>query len=164
MLWPKMEDGRIVLDMGGPSVNHLFYFAGGGILAAILRAFLFGLERRAEPPVVVPVASPYPEEIYAAGIVEGVQGGGGNIKVYPEVSGVVSRVLVHEGDTVHAGELLLQIDDSVQRATTGQLHAQMLAAEVTLEELKTEPRQETLAVAKAQVDQEQANLNAAQNQ
>ncbi|VVE65152.1 secretion protein HlyD family protein [Pandoraea anapnoica] len=147
-------------------MNHrwLFYLSGVGILAALLGAFVFGLERQPEPPAFDPVASPYPSAIYATGIVESEQGGGANINVYPEVSGVVSQVLVHEGQTVHAGDVLLRIDDSVQRATAGQLHAQMLAAGVVLEELKAQPRLETLAVAKAQVDQAQANLKAAQDQ
>lgn len=142
----------------------IFLVSGAGILAAVLGAYVFSIERKPEAPVFTPVSNPYPAAIYATGIVESEQGGGANINMYPEVSGVITQVLVHEGDTVHAGATLLRIDDSVQRATTEQLHAQMLAAGVVLDQLRAEPRKETLAVAKAQVDQASANLTAAKDQ
>lgn len=142
----------------------LFGASAAGIMAALLGAYLFSLGRKPEPPAFVPVGNPYPAAIYATGIVESDQAGGANINMYPEVSGVVTQVLTHEGDKVRAGDALLRIEDSVQRATTAQLHAQMLAAGVVLDELKAEPRMETLAVAKAQVDQAQANMKAARDQ
>ena len=39
-----------------------------------------------------------------------------NINIYPEVSGPITKVLVHEGQQVSAGTVLFTIEDSVQRA------------------------------------------------
>lgn len=142
----------------------LFGLAIAGILAGLLGAYLFGVERKPSPPVFTPVGNPFPAAIYANGIVESEQGGGANVNIFPEVSGTVSQVLVREGATVAAGTPLLKIDDAVQRATAAQLEAQMKAALTLLQELKAQPRKETLAVAKAQVDQAQANLKAARDQ
>ena len=51
---------------------------------------------------------------------ESNQASGQNINVYPEVSGTVKEILVKEGQDVHKEEdLLLQIDESIQRATVG---------------------------------------------
>jgi HlyD family secretion protein len=52
----------------------------------------------------------------------------------------------------------VQLDDSVQRATAQQLRAQAAAAQAALDELKAQPRPETLAVAQAQVDASKAQL------
>jgi HlyD family secretion protein len=73
-------------------------------------------------------------------------------------------VLVSEGQTVSAGTPLLTIDDSVQRANTEQLRRQSEGALELLRELKAEPRKETLAIAKAQVDQAESNLQATRDQ
>ena len=95
-----------------------------------------------------PVGSPYPTAIYANGIIESDQASGSNINVYPEVSGPITQVLVQEGQPVPAGATLLTIDDSVQPATTEQLRAQAEAALALLNELKAQPRKETLEIAK----------------
>jgi HlyD family secretion protein len=53
---------------------------------------------------------------------------------------------------------------SVQRASTEQLRLQSDAALDLLRELKAQPRKETLAIAKAQVDQAESNLKAVRDQ
>jgi HlyD family secretion protein len=135
-----------------------------GILAGLAGAYVFGMQRKAEPPVFTPVSNAYATAIYADGIVESEQVGGQNVNIYPEVPGPITEVLVHEGQHVTAGTPLLKIDDSVQIATTEQLRAQAEAARVAWQELGAQPRKETLAVTKAQVDQAQANLKAARDQ
>ena len=142
----------------------IFALAIFGILVALAGAYIFGMQRKVEPPVFTPVSNPYATAIYADGIVESEQVGGQNVNIYPEVSGPITQVLVHEGQQVEAGTPLLKIDDSVQAATTEQLRAQSEAAWVALQELKAQPRKETLAVTKAQVDQAQSNLKAARDQ
>ncbi len=89
--------------------------------------------------------------IYAEGIVESVQSSGENINVYPEVPGTVKQILVSEGQEVKKGAPLLLIDPSIQRATTKQLKSSAEAAHAMLEELRAEPRKETLDVNEAQV-------------
>jgi HlyD family secretion protein len=148
-----------------PDVRNkiLFSLSILGILAGLVGAYLFGRERKAQPPVFQPVSSPYESAIYANGIVESEQASGENINLFPEVSGPITRVLVSEGKPVVAGAVLFTIDDSVQKATTEQLRLQSEAALALLEELKAEPRLETLAIAKAQVDLAIANLTQARD-
>jgi HlyD family secretion protein len=89
-----------------------------GILAGLVAAYIFGIVRKAQPPVFKPVSSPYESAIYANGIIESNQPSGANINIYPEVSGPITHVLVREGQMVSAGTPLFTIDDSVQRANT----------------------------------------------
>jgi HlyD family secretion protein len=134
-----------------------------GVMAALIAAYFFGRERKAQPPLFTPISSPYQSAIYANGIIESEQPSGSNINLFPEVSGRVATILVHEGQLVAAGTTLLSIDDSVQRSTTEQLEAQAEAALALLDELKAEPRAENLAIAKAQVGQAEANLRLARH-
>jgi HlyD family secretion protein len=129
-----------------------------GVLAALVAAYIFGIVRKTQPPVFAPVSSPYASAIFANGIVESDQSSGSNINIYPEVSGPVTKVLVHEGQAVSAGTLLFTLDDSVQRANTEQLRLQAEASLALLGELKAEPRGETLAIAAAQVGLAESNL------
>jgi HlyD family secretion protein len=141
----------------------IFALAITGVLAALVAAYIFGMQRKAQPPVFTPVNSPYESAIYANGMVESDQPSGENTNIFPEVSGPITKVLVQEGQEVSAGTPLFTIDDSVQRATTEQLRLQSEAALALLNELKAEPRPETLAIAKVQVDLAESNLKAAQD-
>jgi HlyD family secretion protein len=142
----------------------IFITAALGLLIAVVSAFIFSEQPAAQPPVFQPASNPYAKGIYANGIVESVLAQGENINIYPEVSGPITQVLVAEGARVHQGDLLLTIDDSVQRATSEQQQAQAQAAEATLKELKAQPRRENLQVALAQVENAKANLKNAQDQ
>jgi len=142
----------------------IFALACIGLLAGLVAAFVFGLQPKPQAPVFSPASNPYAHGVYAVGIVESDQPAGENINVYPDVTGAVTRVLVHEGDTVKAGTALLTIDDSVQSATAEQLVAQADAAAALLDELKAQPRRETLDVAGAQVGAAAASLKMAQDQ
>ena len=135
-----------------------------GVLAAVVAAYFFGKERKAQPPVFKPVSNPYDSAIYANGIIESEQSSGENINIFPEVAGPITQVLVREGQQVTAGTPLFSIDDSVQRATTEQLKSQAEAALALLDELKAEPRPETLAIAVSQVGLAESNQKAARDQ
>ena len=102
-----------------PDVRNTIIFALAviGILAGLIGAYIFGIQRKAQPPVFTPVSNPYSSGIYANGIVESYQPSGENINIFPEVSGPVVKVLVKEGQQVSAGSVLFTIDDSVQKAT-----------------------------------------------
>lgn len=142
----------------------LFIASGAGLTLAVVSAFIFGQQPKAQPPAFNPTANPYPRGIYSEGMIESDQAQGENINIYPEVAGPVTRVLVAEGQKVQKGDPLLTIDDSVQRATAEQQHAQAEAAATMLRELRAEPRPETLAVAKAQVEYARASLKNARDQ
>ena len=142
----------------------IFTLSIAGVVAALVAAYLFGMQRKAQPPVFKPVSSPYESAIYANGIIESDQSSGENINIFPEVAGSILKVLVREGQQVPAGTPLFTIDDSVQRPTTEQLRLQSEAALALLNELKAEPRMETLAIAVAQVGLAESNLKVAQDQ
>ena len=69
----------------------IFSLAILGVLAGLVAAYIFGIQRKAQPPVFKPTASPYVTAIFANGIIESDQTSGSNINVYPEVSGRVDR-------------------------------------------------------------------------
>jgi len=142
----------------------LMAIALAGVVAGCVLAYLSGITEAAQPPVFNPPANPYSNGIYANGIVESDQRSGENINVYPEVSGTVKQILVAEGQEIRKGMVLLVIDDSIQRAAAEQLQSQAQAAFALLEELKAQPRKETLDVAEAQVASAQASLKTAQDE
>lgn len=139
----------------------IFVLSGLGVALAVVSAVIFSQEPKAQPPAFNPAANPYAKGIYANGILESEQAQGENITIYPEVAGPVTAVFVAEGAAVKRGELLLTIDDSVQRATTEQLKAQAAAAGALLQELKAQPRKEALEIAAAQVENAKAGLKSA---
>ena len=116
-------------------------FIGG--LSGIAAAIVSGITQPPLPPAYNPAASPYTSAIYSEGIVESAQTSGENSNIYPEVAGTVKKILVSEGEQVKAGQPLLLIDDSIQRATAEQLGSQAEAAEALLGELKAQPRKKT---------------------
>ena len=140
------------------SVRNILMLAGVGLLLALIVAFLLNRSIHAQPPAFQPAANPYAKGIYANGLIESDQASGENINIQPEVSGPVTAIFVQEGQPVRAGQPILQIDPSVQKATAEQQRLQAKAAQAQLRELKAEPRHETLDVAAAQLDQARANL------
>jgi HlyD family secretion protein len=132
--------------------------AAAGVVLAIIVTLVLNQPVRPQPPAFEPAANPYAKAIYAQGIIESDQSSGSNINVLPEVAGPVVSIVVREGQRVSAGQPLFMIDDSVQRATTEQERLQAQAALATLQELRAEPRRETLEVAVAQLEQAKANL------
>ncbi len=142
----------------------LFSFSLIGILAGSAAAYFFSTTKPPLAPVFKPASDPYVSGIYTEGMVESVQSSGENINVYPEVPGTVKQILVAEGQHVTKGTPLVLIDPSIQQATTEQQKSAAQAAHAMLEELRAEPRQETLAVNEAQVIAAQATLKNAQDE
>jgi HlyD family secretion protein len=141
----------------------LFIASGAGLLLALVSAYLFSQQPKPQPPLFNPAANPYANGVYTEGMIESDQAQGENINIYPEVTGPITQVLVSEGQRVHSGDALVSIDDSVQRATAEQQKAQADAALAMLNELKAEPRPETLQVNVAQVENARATLKTAQD-
>jgi HlyD family secretion protein len=141
----------------------IFIISFLGILGGIVTAIFSSFTKPALPPAFDPAASPFSSAVYAEGIVESAQTSGENSNIYPEVAGTVRAILVSEGQQVKAGEPLLRIDDSIQRATAEQQGSQAEAAEALLGELKAQPRKENLEVADAQAVSAEATLKTAQD-
>ncbi len=110
----------------------IFILAFIGLLIGIVGAYIFGIEKKPQPPAFTPPSNPYAKGIYAEGIIESYQPNGQNINIYPEVPGTIARILVKEGATVKKGNPLILIDDSVQRATVEQQKAQVELASANL--------------------------------
>lgn len=142
----------------------LFTLVGLGAAAALASAYVYARPKHPLPPAFNPAPNPFGQGIYANGIVESDQTNGENVNLYPEVSGTVTAVLVAEGQTVTRGAPIFTLDDSVQRAVVAQQQAQAEAARTLLDELRAQPRKETLQVARAQVDMAQANVKSVEDQ
>jgi len=106
----------------------IFTIAIIGILAGLVAAYIFGLERKAQPPVFKPVSNPFESAIYANGMIESDLPSGENINIFPEVFGPITRVFVREGQPVSAGTPLFTIEDSVPRANMELAEANLKAA------------------------------------
>jgi len=145
-------------------IRWLFVLSLVGALLGIIAAVYYARQKAPQPPVFQPASNPFKSGIYANGIVESDQESGSNVNLYPEVAGTVVRIPVHEGQQVKAGDELLALEDSVQRATAAQQQAQADAAQAALDELRAQPRKETLNVALAQVDAAQASLRTVRDQ
>ena len=137
----------------------IFILSGIGVAIALGAAYISGEQKKVPPPVFNPAPNPYANGIYANGMVESYLPSGENINIYPEVAGVVTSILVSEGQKVSNGTPLLVMDNAVQKATTEQLKSQADAALGLLDELKHQPRKEVLEVARAQMSLAKASLN-----
>ena len=141
----------------------LFVLAALGCAAGLIGAAVSSHKEPPQPPVFDPAPNPYPDGIYANGIIESEQADGSNVNIYPEVAGTVTEVLVHAGQRVARGAALLRLDDRVARATSDQLDAQARAAQAQLDELRAQPRPESLLVAEAQFAAAEAAARAARD-
>ncbi|HYL63141.1 MAG TPA: biotin/lipoyl-binding protein [Candidatus Methylomirabilis sp.] len=141
----------------------IFVLAVFGAVAGCVAAYFFGTTKASLPPVFDPPSNPYASGIYAQGIVESAQTSGANVNLYPEVAGTVKEILVAEGQVVHHGDPLVKIDDSIQKATAAQIESQAQASRTVLDELKAQPRKETLDVSEAQVQAAEAALKTAED-
>ncbi len=75
------------------------------------------------------------------------------------VGGIVREVLVVEGEQVEAGQLLLQLDSSLQQVAVAQSQANLKRAEARLSELRSGPRLPEIAAAEATLAAAQARLD-----
>jgi len=92
-----------------------------------------------------------------------------NFEAHAPAPATVKRVLVHEGDQVKRGQLLLQLDDADARAQAAKALAQLKAAEANLQAVKSGGTHEEvltnrseLVKARAERDAAQRNLEAMQ--
>ncbi len=85
-----------------------------------------------------------------------------SVTLRPEVSGRVSRIAFKDGSMVRQGQLLVQLDDALQRAELSQARAQLAIAQAN-----TKRNEELVAqnfVAQRVLDESRANLQVAQAQ
>ena len=70
----------------------LFICSFVGLLAGGVVAYVSAITQPPLPPAFNPPTNPYPNGIYAEGMLESDQPSGENINVYPEVSGTVTHI------------------------------------------------------------------------
>ncbi|MEN6621953.1 MAG: biotin/lipoyl-binding protein, partial [Smithella sp.] len=128
----KSEEERPQKKDRGIRNKIIFILAFAGLLAGLIGAYVFGIEKKPPPPAFNPASNPYENGIYAQGIIESFQSNGANINIYPEVSGTVKQIFISEGEVVKKGTPLLLIEDSVQRATVEQQKSQVELAGANL--------------------------------
>jgi HlyD family secretion protein len=74
----------------------------------------------------------------------------------------VRRVLVHEGDHVKSGDLLVQLDDADARAQAAKAQAQLRAAEADLHAVRSGGTREEVLTGESQLAKAQAEVQTAQ--
>ena len=65
--------------------------------------------------------------------IQGVAKANKNIEISPELGGTVTAILVKEGQKVHSGQLLIQLDDSSIKNSINELNTQLSLAKTTFE-------------------------------
>ncbi len=78
-----------------------------------------------------------------------------------ETGGRVVAVHVNEGDTVAAGDILVELDKSLLESQLGELDAAIAAAKANLAAVKDAPRPEAVSVAEAELAQAKAQRDSA---
>jgi len=119
-----------------PRIELLLAFVG--LTAGLIVAWLYGLHVVPQPPAYSPAVNPYAKGIYAEGIVEAYQNNGENINIFPNISGTIVDIPVHEGQWVRKGTVLIHFDDSVQKATVEAAKAQVAYARAQLRNVRDE--------------------------
>jgi HlyD family secretion protein len=85
-----------------------------------------------------------------------------NFAAYAPAPATVRRILVHEGDHVKQGQLLLELDDVDARAQAAKALAQLRAAEADLQAAQTGGTHEQVLTTQADLEKAQAERNDAQ--
>lgn len=128
-------------------------------LLCLAGAVLHAIRAQAPPPELSPPVdpgrTPFNETVAGVGIVESPTE---NIAIGAPVPGVVSAVLVHPGQTVHAGTALFSLDERQARAELKVRKANLQAAEAQLRRLEQLPRAEELPPAEARIREAEAHL------
>lgn len=127
------------------------------VLAALAIAGLsavFGIPRLLGQKVMVVTASTgeLQQSVVASGKVRSPQ----RVELASQISGRVTQILVREGQTVAAGDLLIQLDDGEWRAAVAQAAATLAQSETRLSQMRQ------LAQPLAEEAQRQATANLAQ--
>ncbi len=139
-------------------VNRLWVvLAGIAVAVIVLAAFM---SRRREVPVL---AAPAERQTIAASIqTNGKIEPLNNFEAHSPAATAVKRVLVHEGEHVKAGQLLVQLDDAGFRSQEARALAQIRAAQADLSAVRSGGTREEVLTAESQLATARTERNAAQ--
>jgi multidrug resistance efflux pump len=146
---------------------------GLGLLAATTGGAVWVLHSRADDGTVQSKEENHtPARVDGAVCLGHVDVEGGVASLYPTQIGRVSKVLVHEDETVKSGQVLLQLDDRPARFLEQQAEADLRAAEANLAQankgpelhaLKVAQQQQAIAIAQNKLSQAQLDFKHARN-
>lgn len=111
-------------------------------------------QQRSGPPVA-PARSPFDHQVAGLGLVEPRTE---DVSIGSPIAGVAVKVFVKEGDKVHAGQPLFQLDTREAEADVRVKQSMLDAAEAQLERLEQMPRKEELPPMTAQINEAKATL------
>src|SRR5262249_42260928 len=109
----------------------------------------------------VQTTAPAREPVVAAGRVEPA---GEEFTIASELGGKLARVLVEEGDNVHAGQVVAELINTDYRARLTLALATLAEKEAQLERLRTGSREEERREAEARLREAEAQLETAQGE
>lgn len=140
--------------------------AAGLLVFAVAHALYVQRPEPEHPVPVVPSLAPFGDTVAGAGMVEPANEASGTaaVAVGSQLSGVVTKIAVHIGETVREGDLLFELDKRAALAELGARKASLLAAEENLRKLKLQPRPEEVPPSEAQVAAAEANFRQASDQ
>ncbi|MBW4512348.1 MAG: efflux RND transporter periplasmic adaptor subunit [Scytonematopsis contorta HA4267-MV1] len=130
---------------------------GGGYLVYRQTVMDAAQEARSKMQTVPVERATLPITISANGIVEPKQ----STNVSPKSSGRLKRLLVDEGDSVKAGQILAYMDDSNLQGQLIQAQGSLAAAQANLQKAIAGNRPQDIGQAEAQLEEAQANLQKA---
>jgi HlyD family secretion protein len=130
-------------------------FAGLAVLA-VLYSYLHQTPLKVRTTVVQ--RGPIRSLVSTNGKIEPIQ----NFEAHAPISTTVKRLLVKEGDHVHRGQLLLQLDDADIRTQAARAQAQVKSAQADQSALKTGGTQEEVLTLNAQLAKARSARDAAQ--
>ena len=114
----------------------------GGIVIAVLVLVLVPLWMLRRGPVQVRAEKVVRQEIASIISTNGKIEPVSNFEAHAAAPATVKHVLVHEGDRVRQGQLLLQLDDAEARSQAAKARAQLTAAEADLHSVQSGGTQE----------------------
>ena len=135
----------------------------GGFALTGLAVARFNAPPKTGPAPVAPAPIPFPDRVAGVGLIEPASE---TILVGTQVGGIVSQVLVKEGERVTKGQALIEIDSrdaearlASARAKVETAKSRVSAAEARVAQLVARPRAEDVAEAKALVEAREAALS-----
>ncbi|MBZ5646668.1 MAG: efflux RND transporter periplasmic adaptor subunit [Acidobacteriia bacterium] len=140
--------------------HHRLMVVVAGIIVAIVILGAFVSLRRGEVPIRAEQAArgPIASTITTNGKIEPMD----NFEAHAASPSTVKRVLVHEGDRVKRGQLLLQLDDAEARAQAAKAQAQLKASEADLQAVRSGGTHEEVLTTRSDLVKARAEREAAQ--
>jgi HlyD family secretion protein len=153
-----LEDNRLASSNNSKAASRRRWF--WFVAAAIVLVIFLSFSRQASLKVraVRVQRGPIRSLVSTNGRVEPVQ----NFEAHAPVATTVERVLVKEGDHVHRGQLLLQLDDADLRSKAAQAKAQIKAAQADMSGVEAGGTREEVLTLDSEIARDRVAVDAAQ--